>query len=65
MYERQRPPAAPFFTKVVDAPGVEADGSFRAMSPELRESLTIGRPIDFRDPEVMMSEPAAVGASGA
>jgi uncharacterized peroxidase-related enzyme len=44
-----------FFTKILDSLGVEADASFREMSQELRETLTIGRPIDFRDPEVMVT----------
>jgi uncharacterized peroxidase-related enzyme len=45
-----------FFTKLLDSLGVEADASFRAMSKELRETLTVGRPIDFRRPEVMPTE---------
>jgi len=44
-----------FFTKVLDSLGVEADASFREMNQELRETLTIGRPIDFRDPEIMVT----------
>jgi hypothetical protein len=42
-----------FFTKVLDSLGVEADSSFLGMSQNLRETLTIGRPIDFRKPETM------------
>jgi uncharacterized peroxidase-related enzyme len=42
-----------FFTKILDSLGVEADASFLGMSQELRKTLTIGRPIDFREPEVM------------
>lgn len=42
-----------FFTKILDGLGVEADGNFRTISPELRKTLTVGRPIDFREPEVM------------
>jgi uncharacterized peroxidase-related enzyme len=37
--------ARAFFTKVIDALGVEADPPFRAMSPEFREALTVGRSI--------------------
>jgi len=42
-----------FFTKLLDSLGVEADGAFLKMSQELRETLTVGRPIDFRKPETM------------
>ncbi|HEX6260706.1 MAG TPA: hypothetical protein VFZ51_08625 [Woeseiaceae bacterium] len=45
-----------FFTKLLDSLGVEADASFLSMSKELRETLTVGRPIDFRQPEVMPFE---------
>lgn len=42
-----------FFTKLLDALGVMADGNPGSMSRELRETLTVGRPIDFRPPETM------------
>jgi len=42
-----------FFTKILDALGVEPDATFREMEESLRESLTVGRPIDHRQPEVM------------
>lgn len=42
-----------FFTKLLDALGVEPDAPFLEMEESLRESLTVGRPIDFRQPEVM------------
>ncbi|MEX2124596.1 MAG: hypothetical protein WD795_11950 [Woeseia sp.] len=42
-----------FFTKLLDSLGVEADAGFLKMDEDLRESLTVGRPIDFRDPEIM------------
>jgi uncharacterized peroxidase-related enzyme len=42
-----------FFTKLLDGLGVEPDAAFLDMDPELRKSLTVGRPIDFREPEVM------------
>jgi uncharacterized peroxidase-related enzyme len=35
-----------FFTKLLDALGVMADGSFLTMDESLRRALTIGRPID-------------------
>ena len=34
-----------FFSKTLDALGVSADSLFQALEPELRESLTVGRPI--------------------
>jgi uncharacterized peroxidase-related enzyme len=42
-----------FFTKILDALGVEPDAPFMAMDESLRELLTVGRPIDFHPPEVM------------
>jgi uncharacterized peroxidase-related enzyme len=45
-----------FFTKLLDALGVEADSTSRSLSPEFREALTVGRPIDFRDVEVMPAQ---------
>jgi uncharacterized peroxidase-related enzyme len=39
--------ARAFWTKVIEALGVEADAPFRAMDYELRKALTVGRPIDF------------------
>ena len=37
--------ARSFWTKMLDSLGVEADAPFRAMSPEFRDALTVGRPI--------------------
>ena len=34
-----------FFSKAVDAAGVESDARFIDLQPELREALTVGRPI--------------------
>lgn len=34
-----------FFSKVLDALGVLPDASYRALTPELREALVVGRPI--------------------
>jgi uncharacterized peroxidase-related enzyme len=42
-----------FFTKILDSLGVEADASFLAIDKKLRETLTVGRPIDFRTPETL------------
>ena len=36
-----------FFSKVLDALGVEPDASYRELEPELREALVVGRPIAF------------------
>ena len=35
-----------FFSKTLDALGVEADSAYLALSPSLREALTVGRPIE-------------------
>lgn len=37
--------ARAFFTKVLDGLGAQADVAYREMAPELREALTVGRPI--------------------
>jgi uncharacterized peroxidase-related enzyme len=34
-----------FFSKVIDALGAEPDASYGEMAPELRDALTVGRPI--------------------
>jgi alkylhydroperoxidase family enzyme len=34
-----------FYSKTLDALGVSADPSYRALEPELREALVVGRPI--------------------
>jgi len=39
-----------FFTKVLDALGVEPDAPFRGLEPSFREPLAVGRPIDVREP---------------
>jgi len=39
--------ARAFWTKVIEALGVEADAPFRAMDEQFRKALTVGRPIDF------------------
>ncbi|HEX5816849.1 MAG TPA: peroxidase, partial [Methylomirabilota bacterium] len=35
-----------FFSKLLDALGVQADAAFNDLDPALRESLTVGRPVD-------------------
>jgi uncharacterized peroxidase-related enzyme len=37
--------ARSFLTKAVDALGVQPDASYRKLDPELRDTLTVGRPI--------------------
>jgi uncharacterized peroxidase-related enzyme len=37
-----------FFSKLLDALGVQADASFKALDPALREALTVGRPVADR-----------------
>jgi len=37
-----------FFSKTLDATGTAPDEAYRALEPELRESLTVGRPIEER-----------------
>jgi uncharacterized peroxidase-related enzyme len=37
--------ARAFFTKTLDSLGVQPDAVFRSIDPELREALTVGRPI--------------------
>jgi hypothetical protein len=34
-----------FFSKLLDALGVQADSTFNDLDPTLREALTVGRPI--------------------
>ena len=45
--------ARSFFTKLLDALGSEPDAPFMSMNEQLRESLTVGRPIDTRAVETM------------
>jgi uncharacterized peroxidase-related enzyme len=42
-----------FFTKLLDSLGAAAEASFRELDPALREALTVGRPVDFRQPETL------------
>lgn len=43
--------ARAFWTKVIESLGVETDAPFRAVDEELREALSVGRPIEFVEPE--------------
>jgi uncharacterized peroxidase-related enzyme len=40
-----------FFAKVVEALGVATDAPLRAMDGDLREALTVGRPVTFVEPD--------------
>ena len=46
-----------FFTKALDALGVEPDSPFLELDDELRRPLTVGRPIDVRLPVCMEERP--------
>lgn len=50
-----------FFTKVLDALGVEPDSPFLAIDESFRGPLTVGRPIDLREP-VRMPAPEPLEA---
>lgn len=47
-----------FFAKVLDALGVEADSPFLGIEAAFREPLSVGRPIDVRDPIRMEELPS-------
>lgn len=47
-----------FFTKMLDALGVEPDSPFMSFDYAFRQALTVGRPIGFRDVERMSELPA-------
>lgn len=40
-----------FFTKILDALGTEPDRSFMKLDKDLRQALTVGRPISWKEPE--------------
>ncbi len=46
-----------FFTKMLDALGVLPDSPFAKLDAAFREPLTVGRPIDTREPAKMPEEP--------
>lgn len=48
-----------FFTKLLDALGVQPDSPFLRLADGLRDALTVGRPIDDRTPVTMPAAPAA------
>ena len=48
-----------FFTKLLDALGVEPDVGFMKLDDDLRRSLTVGRPISVNTPEYTDAEQAA------
>jgi len=45
-----------FFTKVLDALGSEPDPEFMVLDADLRQALTVGRPISCREPEVLAAK---------
>jgi uncharacterized peroxidase-related enzyme len=44
-----------FFSKILDALGAEPDASYEALEPDLREALTVGRPISREGTEALTS----------
>ena len=48
-----------FFAKLLDGLGVETDRTWKVLSADFRENLSIGRPMDLRAPEHLPSEHAA------
>jgi uncharacterized peroxidase-related enzyme len=50
--------ARAFFTKVLESLGVEADAAFRRIDPDFRKAMTVGRPIDFQEPERVLERTA-------
>jgi uncharacterized peroxidase-related enzyme len=46
--------ARAFWTKLVESLGVEVDAPFLVMNSEFRKTLTVGRPIDFVEPEGLL-----------
>lgn len=52
-----------FFTKVLDALGVEPDAPFHRLEAAFREPLAVGRPIDVREP-IRMDAPTSRAAAG-
>lgn len=47
-----------FFTKVLDALGTDADMPFMKLDEDLRNCLTVGRPISLEVPECTLGEQA-------
>ena len=48
-----------FFTKILDAVGSLPDAAFAGLDTQIRDALTVGRPIDTADVVVMEAENAA------
>lgn len=48
--------ARSFFTKILDSLGNEPDANFMKIEPQLREALTVGRPIGDQAPERVAEE---------
>jgi uncharacterized peroxidase-related enzyme len=40
-----------FFTKVIESLGAKVDAPLRSMDAELRAALTVGRPVEFAEPD--------------
>ena len=55
--------ARAFFAQLVDGLGAEADVSFMDMDDALRSTLTVGRPIGFREVERIDPPPMALARS--
>ena len=53
-----------FFTKVLDALGVEADSPFFGIEADFRNPLAVGRPIDVREPLRMVEPQSQQAAAG-
>jgi len=52
-----------FFTKILDALGSEPDKGFMSMDDELRQALTVGRPIGDSSPEYTRKKKPTDGAA--
>jgi len=53
-----------FFTKMLDALGVQADAPMGLLDATLRGALTVGRPIDERPPAILPAPPARPAVEG-
>jgi hypothetical protein len=51
-----------FFTKIIEALGVETDAPAKAMDAELRDALAVGRSVTFVEPQRLPDVPAADAA---
>ncbi len=48
-----------FFAKLLDGLGVETDRTWKVLNADFRKNLSIGRPMDLREPEHLPAEHAA------